>query len=196
VFHDAASGWHGAAPLHEYNVGAACGSYWSGVPDADGIPASTMADGTPNGYARLTVRPGGSYALAWHPARDPADTQIGLHAPRVLRRGAYPAWGVYANVYMGMDDTRVEYRVDGGEWRPMRKVVQPDPALLLENARDDMTEVLRGFDRSPEAQPSMHLWRAALPTGLAAGEHVVEVRAFDRWRGEQQARTSYRLLDP
>lgn len=196
VFHDAASGWHGAAPLHEYNVGAACGSYWSGVPDADGIPASTMADGTPNGYARLTVRPGGSYALAWHPARDPADTQIGLHAPRVLRRGAYPAWGVYANVYMGMDDTRVEYRVDGGEWRPMRKVVQPDPALLLENARDDMTEVLRGHDRSPEAQPSMHLWRAALPTGLAAGEHVVEVRAFDRWRGEQQARTSYRLLDP
>ena len=41
VFHDAADGWNGAAPLHEYNVGAACGApaawrygtrrYWQGV---------------------------------------------------------------------------------------------------------------------------------------------------------------------
>jgi hypothetical protein len=51
-YHGAAEGWHGDAPLHEYNVGAACGAYWSGVRDAAGIPASTMSDGTPKGYAR------------------------------------------------------------------------------------------------------------------------------------------------
>ena len=195
VFHGAATGWMGATPLHEYNVGAACGSYWSGVADAAGIPAATMADGTPNGYAVLTIRKGGDYALAWHVARDEADPQIGLHAPKALRRGAYPAWGVYANVYMGMDDTRVEYRVDGGEWMPMKKVLQPDPALLAENMRDDAAEALRGHDRSPEAQPSHHLWRGALPTRLHAGEHLVEVRAFDRWRGEFRAETRYRLLE-
>ena len=195
VFHDASSGWNGAAPLHEYNVGATCGSYWSGVKDAAGIPDATMTDGTPNGYATLIVQPGGTYALHWRNARDADDRQIGLHAPKVLRRGAYPAWGVFANVYMGMDDTRVEYRVDGGAWKPMRKVLQPDPALLTENARDDMAERLRGFDRSPEAQPSPHLWRGALPTTLMVGEHVVEVRAFDRWRGEVTATTRYRLED-
>ena len=193
VFHDADDGWQGAAPLHEYNVGAACGSYWSGAKDAAGIPDATMADGTPNGYAVLTVKPSGDYALAWHNARDAADSQIGLHAPKVLRRGAYPAWGVYANVYMGMDDTRVEIRVDGGEWMPMKKVLQPDPALLVENMRDDLAEALRGYDRSPEAEPSPHLWRAALPTRLEAGEHRIEVRAFDRWRGEVRASTQYRL---
>jgi len=193
VFHDAADGWHGARPLHEFNVGAACGAYWSGVRDAAGIPDATMADGTPNGYAVLTVAPGGDYALAWHAARDPADPQIGLHAPKVLRRGAYPAWGVYANVYLGDDDTRVEYRVDGGEWQPMRKVLQPDPGLLAENARDDAADALRGYDRSPEAEPSPHLWRGPLPTNLAVGEHEVEVREFDRWRGEQRATTHYRL---
>lgn len=195
VFHDAGSGWQGAAPLHEYNVGATCGSYWAGAMDAAGIPDATMADGTPNGYAVLDVAPGGDYALAWHNARDAADSQIGLHAPKVLRRGAYPAWGVFANVYMGMDGTRVEYRVDGGEWLPMKKVLQPDPALLAENMRDDAAEALRGYDRSPEAEPSPHLWRAALPTRLAAGEHVVDVRAFDRWRGEVRATTTYRLLE-
>ena len=195
VFHDAATGWHGTKPLHEYNVGTACGSYWSGVADAHGIPAATMQDGTPNGYAMLTVKHGGDYALAWHNARDADDRQIGLHAPKVLRRGAYPAWGVFANVYMGMDDTRVEFRVDGGEWMPMKKVLRPDPALLAENALDDATDVLRGFDRSPEAETSPHLWRGALPTKLSAGEHAVEVRAFDRWRGETVARTTYRLID-
>ena len=196
VLHDANVGWNGAQPLHEYNVGTACGAYWSGVKDAAGIPDATMADGTPNGYAMLTVRAGGAYALAWHNARDAADTQIGLHAPKVLRQGAHPAWGVYANVYMGMDDTRVEYRVDDGDWAPMRKVLRPDPALLAENMRDDTADTLRGFDRSPEAEPSQHLWRAALPTNLAVGEHRVEVRALDRWRGPIGATTTYRLQAP
>ncbi|WP_374555574.1 calcineurin-like phosphoesterase C-terminal domain-containing protein [Thermomonas sp.] len=194
-FHDAADGWSGTTPLHEFNLGAACGSYWSGAKDAEGIPDATMSDGTPNGYAVLTLKAGGDYALAWHAARDPQDVQIGLHAPKVLRRGAYPAWGVFANVYMGDDDTRVEFRVDGGDWVPMKKVLQPDPRLMAENRRDDEATALRGYDRSPEAEVSQHLWRAALPTKLAAGEHRIEVRAFDRWRGEVNAITTYSLLE-
>ncbi|WP_417474103.1 calcineurin-like phosphoesterase C-terminal domain-containing protein [Luteimonas mephitis] len=197
-FHDAGTGWHGAQPLHEYNVGANCGAFWSGVKDADGIPDATMADGTPNGYATLRVSRDGEYALAWHPARlrggDPAFTAaMALHAPTVLREGAYPAWGVYANVFMGRDDTRVEYRVDGGDWTPMAKVAQTDPRLLVENVRDDLADALRGYDRSPEAKPSAHLWRGALPTGLGIGEHRVEVRAFDASLGEQRATITYRL---
>ncbi len=193
VYHDRASGWHGAKPLHEYNVGAACGAFWSGAKDAAGIPDTTMSDGTPNGYAMLTVKRGGRYALAWHAARDPADAQIGLYAPKLLRQGAYPAWGVYANVYMGERDTRVEYRVGAGGWQPMKRVQQPDPRLLAENVADDAADSLRGYDRSPEATPSAHLWRGALPTDLGVGSHVVEVRAFDRWRGEQKAQIRYTL---
>jgi hypothetical protein len=199
-FHDASDGWHGAKPLHEYNVGAACGAFWSGAKDAEGIPDSTMSDGTPNGYAVLTVKDHGDYALAWHNARDAADAQIGLWAPKVLRRGAYPAWGVYANVYMGFEGgghagARVEYRIDGGDWKPMRRVLQADPRLLAENAKDDTADALRGYDRSPEATPSKHLWRGALATDLTTGEHKVEVRYFDPWRGEQRAATAYRLDD-
>ena len=186
--HGAAEGWHGATPLHEFNVGAASGAFWSGAPDADGIPDATMADGTPNGHALLEIDADGGYRLSWHPARlprhDPARTPaMHLHAPRVLRRGAYPAWAVYANVYMGEADTRVEYRVGEGDWRPMARVERPDPWLMAENARDDEAASLRGYDRSPEAEPSAHLWRGALPTDLDAGDHAVEVRAFDRWHG-------------
>lgn len=194
-YHDESTGWHGATPLHEYNVGAACGAFWSGVRDASGIPVATMADGTPNGYARLEVKTGGNYALSWHAARDPDNAGIGLHLPKVLRRGAYPAWGVYANVHMGDEQTRVEYRIDQGDWKPMRKVLQPDPALLAENMRDDLATELRSFDRSPEAKPSQHLWRGALATDLPAGVHRIDVRAFDRWRGEKLASANYRLDD-
>jgi hypothetical protein len=210
-FHDARSGWGGAVPLHEYNVGAACGAFWSGAKDERGVPDTTMADGTPNGYAKLHVDARGGYALAWRvagpapsddKAAEPAEPDetasrhtIGLHAPKALRRGAYPAWAVYANVYMGHENTRVEYRIDGGEWKPMRRVQRPDPRLLIENLRDDLAETLRGYDRSPEAEPSKHLWRGALPTELAAGEHRIDVRAFDTWQGEQTAGTVYRLLE-
>ncbi|MBB1471614.1 calcineurin-like phosphoesterase C-terminal domain-containing protein [Luteimonas sp. MC1825] len=196
--HGPADGWHGATPLHEYNVGAASGAFWSGAPDAEGIPDATMADGTPNGHALLRIAPDGDYRLSWHPARlpthDPAFTQaMALHAPAVLRHGAYPAWAVYANVFMAEDDSVVEYRIDRGDWRAMAKVLRADPRLLAENVRDDAAGALRGYDRSPEAEVSAHLWRGALPTDLAPGEHEVEVRTFDRWHGEQRALTRYRL---
>ena len=200
VLHDAATGWLGATPLHEYNLGAACGAYWSGMKNADGIPDATMPDGTPNGWARLLVGADGRYALKWQPAgvkaeRGALTTAMRVHAPRVLRRGAYPAWGVYANIWMGMPGERVEFRVDGGDWQPMKRVEQADPWLLAENVRDDESPVLRGYDRSPEAQVSTHLWRGALPTSLAAGAHHVEVRAMDPWQGEQRGETDYRLED-
>jgi hypothetical protein len=200
VFHDAKMGWHGVRPLHEYNVGAACGAFWSGVKDAQGIPDTTMSDGTPNGYATLRIDRAGDYALAWHPARLPAGDaaiteSMALHAPKLLRKGAYPAAGVYANVFMGRDDTRVEYRIDGGDWKPMRQVAQPDPGVLAENALDDAATTLRGYDRAAQATPSPHLWRGTLPTDLALGEHVVEIRAFDQWRGERRAATRYGLAE-
>lgn len=194
VYHGTDSDWHGSAPLHEYNVGAACGAFWSGVKDAQGIPDSTMADGTPNGYASLQVRAAGAYSLAWHPARDP-DRALSLHAPKVLRKGAYPAFAVYANVFMGQDDTKVEYRVDTGQWKAMTQVRQPDPRLSAENARDDGADALRGYDRSPEAVPSQHLWRGALPTDLAVGEHRIEVRVQQQGHDERTAIAAYRLQE-
>ncbi len=195
VYHNAASGWQGVPPLHEYNVGTACGGFWGGVKDSEGIPDAMMADGTPNGYARLSLQPDGGYSLHWHTARDAQDSQLALYAPQLLRRGAYPSVGLYANVFMGRSDTPVEFRVGEGEWKSMQRVQRTDPRVLRENLLDDAAMSLRGFDRTPEASPSSHLWRAALPTELASGEHRIEVRADVPWRGSVSAVTHYRLVD-
>ena len=56
---------------------------------------------------------------------------------------------------------------------------------------DEMMRRLSGEMAAPAAE----LGAAAVERGLGAGEHVVEVRAFDSWQGEQRARTSWRLAE-
>lgn len=186
VFHDAKNGWKGKAPLHEYNVGAACGAFWSGVKDAAGIPESAMQDGTPNGYARLSWPEATLPKLTWQVARAAANKQMQLFAPKVIRQKAYPAFGIFANVFMGMSETPVEFRVDDGEWKPMARVETLDPTIVEQNILDARSAQLRSYDLMSEATVSMHLWRAAVPTNLAVGKHQVEVRARlnDEWFSE------------
>jgi hypothetical protein len=182
-FHDTASGWRGVKPLHEYNVGTTCGAFWSGRKDAAGIPDATMQDGTPNGYARLSWRESQKPLLIWQVARASSGKQMQLFAPNVLRHKAYPGFAVYANVFMGMVNTPVEYRIDNTVWKPMQRVESPDPSLLAMNMLDARAEKLTAYDLTPEALPSAHLWRGSLPTDLTPGEHRIEVRAQlnDQW---------------
>lgn len=176
-FHDEKSGWTGKTPLHEYNVGAACGAFWSGVKDAYGIPDALMQDGTPNGYAHLSWPEKESPRLSWQVARAASDKQMQLFAPKILRHKSYPGFGVYANVFMGMSGTPVEYRIDAGDWKPMVRVETLDPNVLEKNIADARSDQLRSYDAMSEAVVSPHLWRGALPTILATGKHRIEVRA-------------------
>lgn len=185
-FHNEKNGWKGKTPLHEYNVGAACGAFWSGVKDAAGIPEAAMQDGTPNGYARLSWSENTAPLLSWQVARAPSNKQIQLFAPKVLRQKAYPAFGIYANVFMGMSDTPVEFRIDGSDWKPMLRVEAMDPTVVEQNIIDARSPQLRAYDLMSEAVTSQHLWRVAVPTHLPVGKHQIEVRAKlnDKWFSE------------
>ena len=194
VQHGPATDWHGQGRLYEYTAGAACGGYWSGIKDAAGIPDSVMSDGTPNGYASLHITQQG-YRLQWFNARQSPNAAMALYAPKVLRQGAYPAVSVYANVFMARPDAQVEFSIDDGPWLPMQRSLESDPRVLAVNLRDNAAEVLSAYDRTPEATPSSHLWKAALPTNLATGIHRIRVRAIDAWLGEVEQETQYRLLE-
>jgi hypothetical protein len=182
-FHEANSGWKGKIPLHEYNVGAACGAFWSGVKDAVGIPDALMQDGTPNGYARLHWSEKEQPKLSWQVARASSDKQIQLFAPKILRYKSYPAFGVFANVFMGMSDTPVEFRIDGSVWKPMLRVEAMDPTVVEQNIIDARSSQLRAYDLMSEAVTSQHLWRGVIATDFPAGKHLIEVRAKlnDAW---------------
>lgn len=190
--HGPDSGWSGPGRLYEYNAGATCGAYWSGLKDAAGIPDSIMSDGTPNGYARLLIGRA-DYRLSWFNARQQPNQAMSLHVPKVLRQGAYPGFGMTANVFMARPDTVVEARIGDGPWRLMQRVGRPDPSILQINALDDLSGALRSYDRTPEATPSSHLWRMPLPTDLPVGIHRVTVRASDVWLGTVEQTGQYEL---
>lgn len=177
VFYRAAEGWEGAQPLHEYNVTAACGSFWGGPPDRDGIPIATQADGTPHGYGVLTVE-GTTVKLDYRAARFPADYQIGLHVPATVKaRAGYIS--CYANVFNGHEGWKVESRVDSRGWNPMRLSLGWDPDYAAAYLAQDTVSTPPLTPRLPDPVISYHLWRAAIPADLTPGTHMYEVRATD-----------------
>jgi len=194
VFYGAADGWLGPAPLHEYNVAAACGSFWGGPVDARGIPIATMADGTPHGYGVLTCR-GTEVQLDYVPARHPADFQIGLHVPAaVAPRQGYVSF--YANVFNGHEGWTVEARVDDRPWTPLRRILAWDPSYAtLYLAQDEAARPL-ATPRLPDPAICYHLWRAYLPPDLPAGRHTLVARATDPSGRSYTAEQSFQIAAP
>jgi C terminal of Calcineurin-like phosphoesterase/Calcineurin-like phosphoesterase len=175
VMYTAADGWKGAKPLHEANVAAACGGYWSGPVGPDGVPPSTMWDGTPPGYALLSFGADGP-RVDYFPSLLPASHQMQLHVPKALppRQGYVP---FYANVFNAHDGWKIEGRVDDRGWMPMTRTLSWDPSYAEAYlAQDTGTQQQSGI-RIPEPVVCYHLWRGILPADLSMGTHRIEVRA-------------------
>jgi len=177
VMHGPDDGWTGKDPIHEYNVAAACGGFWGGPPDRDGIPAATMWDGTPPGYALLQFE-GERVSLDYVPSRMPADHQIALHAPEaVAPRQGFVSF--YANVFNGHDGWLVEARVDNRAWNPIRRILGWDPSYAADFLAQDSDPHPSARPRLPDPAICYHLWRGPIPADLAPGRHVLHVRATD-----------------
>ena len=177
VLHDEADGWAGTSPLHEYNVAAACGGFWGGVPNADGIPPATMWDGTPPGCAVVSVT-GTAYALDYEPSEFPADHQLGLYVPKVVAPHLGYV-GAYANVYNAYKAWKIEARVDAHAWGPMNSIVGWDPTYTAAFMAQDSGPNPAVGNRLPDPVLCYHLYRAYLPPDLDVGQHHFEVRATD-----------------
>jgi 3',5'-cyclic AMP phosphodiesterase CpdA len=177
VMHGAADGWAGAAPIHEYNVAAACGGFWGGPRNAEGIPEATMWDGTPPGYAVVEFK-GDSVSLDYVPSLMAADHQLALHSPDSVAPGQGFV-SFYANVFNGHDGWTVEARVDDRAWNPIRRILGWDPSYAAEFLAQDTAARPAPGPRLPDPVVCYHLWRGALPADLAVGDHVLFVRATD-----------------
>ncbi len=175
-------GWTGAGEHHHFNCGTVSGSWWAGAPDEQGIPNALMRDGTPNGYAFLNCR-GDQYDVEWRVARRPADYQMNVYAPARLKNGGEGA--VQVNVFNGSQRTKVEMRLNGGDWRIIERAPDQDPGYMaLKEIEDGLPAFAPGGVKAPwRALPgkyrTSHLWKAELPADLKSGAHVVEIRATD-----------------
>lgn len=185
-------GWFQEKPHHQYNVGTTSGDWYSGKLDERGLPISTMRDGTPNGYAFIHFD-GNEYSIDYKVAGKPKDYQIEVFAPRVVAAGRRTQAGIFANFFMGTEGDEVLYRIDGGEWKKMRYVEEPDPSYVKLVNEWDTTEELMPGRRSSNPVASEHLWRGNIPTNLELGEHEIEIKATDMFGKTHTATSRYRL---
>lgn len=178
-FITAADGWRGREPHHHIVTVTACGSWWTGAPDADGIPHATMRDGAPNGYAVITFD-GHRATMDFKAARRPAAEQMHVMLPATVAAAELPQRLLYVNVFNGSERSTVEYRVNGrGRWTKLDQVKEHDPGYVARQAAELANPpAIPPFRKMGDPILSPHLWKAPLPA-LPPGEHRVEVRTED-----------------
>lgn len=173
-------GWQGPEKHHHIVNVTVCGSWWRGRKDERGIPHATMSDGGPNGFSIMDFD-GSTYSLEMRPAGRPADYQMNVYAPEVVKQSGESDATVMANVFSGSEKTIVEMRVADGldaAWQPMERFTAEDPAFLAEVARETAAGEIDWMGL-PKPHATPHLWRCPLPRISTVGTHVIEVRATD-----------------
>jgi hypothetical protein len=206
-FDSDSTNWHGDKPHHHFNVGTTSGSWWNGLKGENNIPHTMMSDGTPNGYAFITIT-GNDYAIDWKVAGSSPDHRMNIHVPRPVLADSDKNPLLTVNFFNGSKQSQVEYKVQEiTDWKKMTRVEKVDPYYGRIHQRWNYLKELGTLDkmRSPEAPrefavsdwdmpgpiPSSHLWEAELPTNLPAGSHTVEVRVKDRYG---RTFTDYQIL--
>lgn len=200
-------GWPNELPAHCIDVGAVCGGHWRGEEDAFWIPSATMIDGTPKGYTLLDII-NGDYQLKYKPSRMSEEKQMHIYTPDYLTYDAnfsdldsLADSSFYVNIYLGSEQTKVEFRVDGGDWLSMKKVNEPDPYLKRHMMRQKLgiypTEGARKLKRDYEDIANCsHLWKASYPENLTYGVHELEVRFMDTNIKNSIEKHSFMSLSP
>ena len=206
-------GWQREEPHHHLVHGTACGSWWAGAPDELGLPHTSMADGTPNGYSIITFD-GNRYSVRWKAARRPADYQMNIYAPEVIAAEDAAKTVVVVNVFNGSARSNVEMRIEGlSDWINMAYAPGIDPGMerLREQAFELANTILSTEEPGASFEPGNrdqvktlnrfqpfvgralskpaecpHLWKAVLPASLSAGYHVLTVREVDMFGQEHR----------
>lgn len=178
-FITAEDGWRGPEPHHHIVTVTACGSWWTGAPDARGIPHATMSDGAPNGYALLDFHRRGA-RLTFKAAGLPANKQMNVILPAAYRSDDPETRWLYVNVFDGSTRSTVEYRLHRhGPWTRLKQTWEADPSYLARQKEEALhPPPIPPYRKMGNAGKSGHLWKARLPE-LAPGTHPVEVRTRD-----------------
>ncbi|HYX36242.1 MAG TPA: calcineurin-like phosphoesterase family protein [Oligoflexus sp.] len=174
-------GWEGLTPHHHFNAGTTSGSWWGGKFDSEGVPETTMRDGTPNGYAVLSIQDD-QYRIEFHPTRYEGNSKGILYVKPDLT--ASRMLNVKANLFNLSEQARVSMRfVDQngttGRWLPMRFAPQFDPMYV--EKYDFMLAHPKTGRNLPAPANSYHFWEGDLSDNVGSTKvgGTVQIKAED-----------------
>lgn len=175
--------------VHELVAGAACGFWWVGEKDWEGIPSALQQCGTPKGYFRFNFSPDG-YDFSFKGTGMDPGRQIGIwiagldsithkNTPVLSDIKAHEA---IATVYGGCDSTRVECMLDGRIPLPAEKIsmIDPNVARIREMNQRKIYPTKESRRNPLRKTASPQIWRIFIPEDIMLnGCHYITITASD-----------------
>jgi 3',5'-cyclic AMP phosphodiesterase CpdA len=168
-------GWHGKAEFKSMVAGAACGAWWTGPIQSDGLPIRMAMDGAPNGFFVFHFS-GTSFHYTFHAAGTPDAPAIAIRKPPgQIDFNGVTDHTILVNLFYLESEIPVFYRLNEGPLHPLTPIMGDDPYVVefLKKNQDSYPEWML-------ARRTSHLWQGELPKDLPAGEYVLEIVAKDQ----------------
>lgn len=166
--------------IPELIVGAACGSWWRGVRDSDGIPYALHSCGAPRGYFIADIHRDGTYALSYKCIGRPASEQLSAWA--VPNDSTGRSYRLYINVFGGSSDGVVRISGLGRKTYSCERSLMAAPEVeqvirLNASQSRDYRKSHRDEFIPLRRKPSPHLWQT---TDLISGPLPAHVNVIYR----------------
>lgn len=166
--------------IPELIVGAACGSWWRGVRDSDGIPYALQSCGSPRGYFIADIHRDGTYALSYKCIGRPASEQLSAWA--VPNDSTGRSYRLYINVFGGSSDGVVRISGLGRKTYSCERSLMAAPEVeqvirLNASQSRDYRKAHRDEFIPLRRKPSPHLWQT---TDLISGPLPAHVNIIYR----------------
>ncbi len=166
--------------IPELIAGAACGSWWRGVRDSDGIPYALQSCGAPRGYFIADIHRDGTYDLSYKCIGRPASEQLSAWA--VPNDSTGRSYRLYLNVFGGSSDGVVRIPGLGRKTysceRSLMAAPEVEQVIRLNASRSrDYRKSHRDEFIPLRRKPSPHLWQT---TDLISGPLPAHVNVIYR----------------
>ena len=166
--------------IPELIAGAACGSWWRGVRDSDGIPDALQSCGSPRGYFVADIHRDGTYNLSYKCIGRPASEQLSAWA--VPNDSTGRSYRLYINVFGGSSDGVVRISGLGRKTYSCERSLMAAPEVeqvirLNASQSRDYRKAHRDEFIPLRRKPSPHLWQT---TDLISGPLPAHVNVIYR----------------
>lgn len=166
--------------IPELVAGAACGSWWRGVRDSDGIPYALQSCGAPRGYFIADIHRDGTYDLSYKCIGRPASEQLSAWA--VPNDSTSRSYRLYINVFGGSSDGVVRISGLGRKTYSCERSLMAAPEVeqvirLNASQSRDYRKAHRDEFIPLRRKPSPHLWQT---TDLISGQMPSHVNVIYR----------------
>lgn len=166
--------------IPELIAGAACGSWWRGVRDSDGIPYALQSCGAPRGYFIADIHRDGTYDLSYKCIGRPASEQLSAWA--VPNDSTGRSYRLYINVFGGSSDGVVRISGLGRKTYSCERSLMAAPEVeqvirLNASQSRDYRKAHRDEFIPLRRKPSPHLWQT---TDLISGHMPSHVNVIYR----------------